>query len=76
MITLFSTGCPKCKVLEKKLENNNISYIKNNNIEEILSLGIEEVPIIKLENGKLLNFITCNSLLNEKGKNAFNEVNL
>lgn len=74
MITLFSTGCPKCKILEKKMDDSNISYIKNDNIEEMLSLGIEEVPVVKLENGKLLNFMTCNLLLNEKGENAFNEV--
>ena len=74
MITLFSTGCPKCKILEKKMDDSNISYIKNDNVEEMLSLGIEEVPVVKLENGKLLNFMTCNLLLNEKGKNAFNEV--
>ena len=74
MIILFSTGCPRCKILEKKMEDNNISYTKNDNIEEMLSLGIEEVPVVKLENGQLLNFMTCNLLLNEKGKNAFNEV--
>ena len=58
------------------MEDRNISYTKIDNIEEMLSLGIEEVPVVKLENGKLLNFMTCNLLLNEKGENAFNEVDL
>lgn len=27
MITLYSTNCPKCNVLEQKLKNLNINYI-------------------------------------------------
>lgn len=74
MITLYSTGCPKCKILKQKLDQYNIQFVENNDIDEMTSLGIEEVPVIKLEGGTLLNFITSNSLLNEKGEEAFKEV--
>ena len=28
MVTLYSTGCPRCTVLEKKLEQKKIEYSK------------------------------------------------
>lgn len=32
-ITLYSTGCPKCKVLKKKLEEKGIKYTENNSVD-------------------------------------------
>jgi glutaredoxin len=36
MITLYSTGCPKCKVLETKLNNKNIEFNVNTDVDEML----------------------------------------
>ena len=55
MPILYSTGCPKCKVLEKKLESKGIAYEKNNSVDEMLELGISEVPVLNVY-GQLLNF--------------------
>ena len=33
MITLYSTGCPKCQVLEKKLNNEGIGFSISNDID-------------------------------------------
>lgn len=55
MPILYSTGCPRCKVLEKKLESNGIAYEKNNSVDEMLELGISEVPVLSVY-GQLLNF--------------------
>lgn len=55
MITLYSTGCPRCRVLKKKLEAAGIEYTENNSVEEMLSLGIELVPVLEVD-GELLNF--------------------
>ena len=54
-IILYSTGCPKCTVLKKKLEEKGIQYTENNSTEEMLSLGIETVPVLKVGE-KYLNF--------------------
>ena len=40
-IILYSTGCPKCEVLKKKLKTKNIEYVENNNVEDMESLGID-----------------------------------
>ena len=55
MVILYTTHCPKCTVLEKKLKMTNISYITNDNVSEMLSLGLTETPILKVDN-KYMNF--------------------
>ena len=49
MVVLYSTGCPKCKVLEKKLDMKGIQYQKNNSVMEMVSLGITQVPVLQVE---------------------------
>ena len=33
IITLYSTGCPKCQILEKRLKKNNIDFIISDNVK-------------------------------------------
>lgn len=56
MIILYSTGCPKCKILKKLLENSSIEYVENNNEKEMESLGLNSLPAIKLEDNRVLNY--------------------
>lgn len=55
MVVLYTTGCPRCKILKKKLDEAGIEHTENNNVDEMLSLGISEVPVLKV-NGELLNY--------------------
>lgn len=54
-IVLYSTGCPKCNVLKKKLAEKNIEYDEFTSVEKMISMGITEVPVLGIE-GKMLNF--------------------
>lgn len=45
-VELYTTHCPKCKVLEMKLAKKNIEYIEHDNIDEMISLGFKETPIL------------------------------
>lgn len=47
-IVLYSTGCPKCKILETKLKNKGIYYTKNTSIEDMISRGFTNVPVLKV----------------------------
>lgn len=47
-IILFSTGCPRCDVLKKKLDQKGVGYEENTNTEEMLCLGISEVPVLRV----------------------------
>lgn len=64
-IILYSTNCPKCKILEKKLTEKNIKFTKNNNVIEMTELGIDQVPVLSID-GKLLNFVESNKWINER----------
>ena len=59
MITLFSTGCPKCKVIEKKLTQKNIEYKKVTDVAEMQRLGFTSAPVLKVDD-KILNFGDAN----------------
>lgn len=54
-IILYTTDCPKCKILKKKLNEKNVLFTENHSVEEMLVLGIEQVPVLKAEE-KLMNF--------------------
>lgn len=49
MVTLYTTNCPRCSVLEKKLELKNIDFKKNDNIDEIIEMGFMSAPILKVD---------------------------
>lgn len=49
MIILFSTNCPKCRVLEQKLNQKNIDFIISDNIDEIIEKGFMSAPILKID---------------------------
>jgi len=52
---LISNGCPKCKILQNKLDEKGILYDKSDDIQELISLGFKTVPMLKLD-GEYLDF--------------------
>lgn len=67
MITLYSTGCPKCQVLEKKMHNDGIEFDISNNIDELIEKGFMSAPILKVDD-KFLEFKDAINWLKNKGK--------
>lgn len=65
MITLYTTHCPKCRVLETKLAQKGIEYQENTDIEYMSSLGIMSAPVLEVD-GELLDFVTANNWINNK----------
>ena len=64
-VILYSTGCPKCRVLKTKLDKKNINYIENNDVEEMLELGFELLPVLKVDND-IMNFTEANDWINKQ----------
>ena len=56
MITVYSTGCPRCTVLEKKLLQADIAYKICEDKNKMLEMGITSVPVLQIKDGELLNF--------------------
>ena len=48
-IILWSTHCPRCKVLETKLKQKGINYEENNNVEEMTAKGFKEAPKLEVD---------------------------
>lgn len=55
MITLFSTNCPKCKVLTMKLDKKGINYTKVEDVDVMLAKGIKAAPYLEVDN-ELMDF--------------------
>lgn len=55
MVILYSTGCPRCKVLETKLKQKDVNYIICDNVEEMFKKGVGSVPCLDIE-GEILDF--------------------
>ena len=55
MIKLYSTGCPKCKILIKKLDEKNIKYEECNDTVIMKAKGIQFLPVLEVD-GILLDF--------------------
>ena len=54
-IILYSTGCPKCNVLEAKLNSKGINYEVCRDIEIMRSKGMMTAPNLEVD-GKLMDF--------------------
>lgn len=67
MLTLFSTECPKCRVLEHKLNQNNIAYEKSSDIQEVIDKGFMSAPVLKFDDN-YMDFVTAINWLNEQAK--------
>ena len=63
-VVLYSTNCPRCAVLEKKLIQLGIEFKKNTLVDEMIVLGIKQAPML-LVNGELLDFSAANEWLNK-----------
>lgn len=65
MITLYSTHCPRCRVLETKLTQKNIEFNVVTDVNKMESLGIQSVPILEVD-GELLNFTDAVAWVNKQ----------
>ena len=69
MIVVYSTGCPKCGVLERKLNEKSISYEMCTDVDKMLGLGITSVPVLDVD-GKMMDFQEAVKWINEQGSDG------
>ena len=60
---LYTTQCPKCKVIENKLKAKNIEFVTVDAQDKLLELGITSVPVLKVDD-KMMNFLEANKYVN------------
>lgn len=64
-IVLYSTGCPKCKILVAKLDQLGVVYEVNSSIEDMHKIGISAVPVLEVGNRRY-EFSEAVKLINSK----------
>ena len=55
MVTIYSTGCPKCRILETKLNQKNVDYSVVDDTDVMINKGFQSLPMLEV-NEKLMDF--------------------
>ena len=64
-VKLYSTGCPRCVILKKKLDAKGIKYSMETDRATMLEKGFKEVPMLEVD-GKLFGFAQAVAWVNSK----------
>lgn len=48
-VVLYSTKCPKCKILEAKLKQGNIEFEEINDVELMTQKGFRSAPMLEVD---------------------------
>ena len=62
--TLYTTGCPKCRILEEKMTKKALKFAKCTNPKEMQELKIVSVPMLKCPDGSMLGYYDAVKLVN------------
>ena len=65
IVTLYTNGCPKCKILEAKLRDKNIEFYEITDTQKMLNMGLSTVPWLEVD-GEMLNFSQANEWVNNQ----------
>ena len=65
-IILYSSHCPKCKVLEKSLQVANIEFTVMDDIDKMVAMGLKAAPYLQVNCGELMDFATAMRWVKEK----------
>ena len=61
-VTLYSTGCPMCKVLETKLNHKDIEFDTVEDVQIMLDKGFMSAPNLEID-GKVYDFSSARKLV-------------
>lgn len=62
-VVLYTTYCPKCKVLKEKLDSKNISYKVVDDMPTMIAKGFLEAPKLEID-GQVMNFVDAINWVN------------
>lgn len=65
MIKMYSTHCPKCKILAIKLAQKGIDFEEIDDLDEMRRIGLKSAPALRVE-GEILDFNAAIAWLREK----------
>ena len=63
-MVLYTTGCPKCRILQKKLSDKGIGFEKCDDREVMSNLGMVSLPMLRLDDGRMLGYFEAVKYVN------------
>lgn len=64
-VILYSTNCPKCNVLEKKLSEAKIDFTVVNDVKKMIEKGFRSAPVLEVD-GDVFDFKQAIEWVNDK----------
>ena len=62
---LYSTNCPKCQVLEKKLTSSGVDFEVCNDTDLMQKKGFQSMPMLEVD-GEVMDFMSAVNWANKK----------
>lgn len=62
---LYTTHCPKCRILQKKLNDKSIDFQVCEDVQKMKQLNINSVPTLSY-NGNMMSFYDAIKFVNQK----------
>lgn len=59
MVILYSTNCPRCRIIEKKLQDKGIEFELFNDVDAMIAKGFKEAPKLEVD-GMVMDFKEAN----------------
>ena len=59
MVILYSTNCPRCRIIEKKLQDKSIEFELFNDVDAMIAKGFKEAPKLEVD-GVVMDFKEAN----------------
>lgn len=63
-VILYTTHCPKCRVVEMKLKQKGVNYEECDDVDKMLSLGLTSAPCLQVGD-ILLDFVEAVEYINK-----------
>ena len=67
MIVLYSTGCPNCKIIKKKMVRDGIDFLLSNDIDKLIEKGYQSAPILEVD-GNFMEYKQAVDWIKNRGK--------
>lgn len=52
-IVMYSSGCPRCKTLKKKLDDAGVQYETFTDIQKMVDMGFTDVPVLEVDGQRM-----------------------
>ena len=65
-VILYSTNCPRCKILKSKLDDKEVTYSIVNDVDKMLNMGMTVVPVLEVDDVRMNFKEAINWINNDK----------